>query len=647
MGKGTAQSKKHEKKSTAQGKLRIGDQWNAIRIIALSQSNPLKAIAELVENSIDAGARRITVVRGKERGNQFLRVVDDGQGIDDLSYVATHIGDSIKRRLKAQGLENIQGEFGIGLLSFWTLGEELVLSSMGSDGRVRKLHMVKENPAYDIRSSRELFDRPGTTVTIAPLLPGVRYLGAEKIQSYLASELRDRIRNAGVEIRIVDRRARKDLLVEPRRFAGTLIHGLPACITPYGEAYIELYLTDPASSTGIDLYRNGTRVIEDITEVETFRTHPWTSHYLEGVIDVPFVNLTPGTRSGIVHDERLEALHHALHAVVEVLTERIEEQRRAEEEAASRSMLRKITRALRDAISMLPPEDYGWLSAKTQGHQSTGKGRDVTGAEDAGGSSNGENGADDDGNSAQLADDAGAEGSSGQEIAAADTPEGSEAALGTAEAPREQEERTDRQRAFFEFPGPLYRLELRPASSVVSVEGTRKLHAVPKDKSRRAIDEGVDISWEIIQGAGSLDTVRGEFAEYRAPAEPELAILRATASSSEIEATAEARITVTAELIPQRGRSAARDNTGLPGYTYRYAAGELWRSRYDVEAGIITINSAHPDFIFAARQKASKLRYVAQLFAKEIVLANFPGAPPQELLERMVELNLYMEQNLR
>ena len=36
------------------GKLRIGDDWNAIRIIALSQSNPLKAIAEFVENSIDA-----------------------------------------------------------------------------------------------------------------------------------------------------------------------------------------------------------------------------------------------------------------------------------------------------------------------------------------------------------------------------------------------------------------------------------------------------------------------------------------------------------------------------------------------------------------------------------------------------------------
>ena len=45
----TTQSKESEN-----GKLRIGDDWNAIRIIALSQSNPLKAIAEFVENCIGA-----------------------------------------------------------------------------------------------------------------------------------------------------------------------------------------------------------------------------------------------------------------------------------------------------------------------------------------------------------------------------------------------------------------------------------------------------------------------------------------------------------------------------------------------------------------------------------------------------------------
>jgi hypothetical protein len=61
--------------------LRIGDDWNAITIIALSQDNPLKAVAEFVENSIDAGARNITITRGRERGEHHLMVADDGGGV--------------------------------------------------------------------------------------------------------------------------------------------------------------------------------------------------------------------------------------------------------------------------------------------------------------------------------------------------------------------------------------------------------------------------------------------------------------------------------------------------------------------------------------------------------------------------------------
>jgi hypothetical protein len=95
-------------KESESGKLRIGDDWNAIRIIALSQSNPLKAIAEFVENCIDAHAKTIAITRGREHGEHYLMVKDDGDGVPrdphglpDFKYVATHICDSIKRRMKA------------------------------------------------------------------------------------------------------------------------------------------------------------------------------------------------------------------------------------------------------------------------------------------------------------------------------------------------------------------------------------------------------------------------------------------------------------------------------------------------------------------------------------------------------------------
>jgi hypothetical protein len=77
-------TKKVDKKSSknrASGKLRIGDDWNAINIIALSQTIPLKAVAEFIENSIVANARNITIIRGREHGESYLRIIDDGDGI--------------------------------------------------------------------------------------------------------------------------------------------------------------------------------------------------------------------------------------------------------------------------------------------------------------------------------------------------------------------------------------------------------------------------------------------------------------------------------------------------------------------------------------------------------------------------------------
>src|SRR5215469_4795797 len=189
------------------GKLRIGDDWNAIRIIALSQSNPLKAIAEFVENSIDACAKHISITRGREHGEHYLTVEDDGNGVPrdekglpDFKYVATHICDSIKRQLKAEGANGLQGEFGIGLLSFWTVGERLTMTSIGADQRVYQMVMSKGDPRYTVNVRRVLFPETGTELKISPLLEGIRSLNGEKIQWYLASELRDRIRSTGVRV---------------------------------------------------------------------------------------------------------------------------------------------------------------------------------------------------------------------------------------------------------------------------------------------------------------------------------------------------------------------------------------------------------------------------------------------------------------
>jgi len=358
----TAAAKTRER---ARGKLKIGDDWNAITIIALSQSNPLKAIAELVENSIDAKASSVTITRGREHGRHFLAIRDDGEGVPrnadgrpDFHYVATHICDSVKRRLKAGGAAGLQGEFGIGLLSFWTVGEELTMISTGADQRVYQMIMRKGDPGYTVNPRRALFGERGTEVRIAPLLEGTRSLSGEKIQWYLAAELRDRIRQTGAKITVIDRLARKQYAVEPRQYEGRLLHELPAARTPFGDIYAELYLNEPADKNAIALFRHGTRVIEDIALLDDFAHPPWTLRHLQGHLDAPFVNLTPGTRTGIVQDASYAALCAGLSNLELKLGEIIEEQRRAEEEQASRELLRTIQRAFREALLALPAEEY-------------------------------------------------------------------------------------------------------------------------------------------------------------------------------------------------------------------------------------------------------------------------------------------------
>jgi hypothetical protein len=599
-----------EKPTATRGKLKIGDDWNAITIIALSQSNPLKAIAELVENSIDAKARTVTITRGREHGRHFLAIRDDGEGVPrdgegrpDFRYVATHICDSIKRRLKAEGTSVLQGEFGIGLLSFWTVGDELTMTSTGADQRAYQMFMRKGDPGYVVAPKRTLFGDAGTEVRIAPLLDGIRALSGEKIQWYLAAELRDRIRQTGVRVNVVDRLARKQYAVEPRQYEGRLLHQLPAIRTALGDIYAELYLNAPSDANCVALYRRGTRVIEDLTLLDNLARPPWTLLYLQGHIDAPFVNLTPGTRSGFIHDAAYATLCEGLAPLERKLLEIIEEQRRAEEEQASREQLRTIQRAFREALLALPAEEYDWFDIHARAFRPT------DGAADS---------------------------------ASPPQPnEGDEAFPGAVEPGLGE----GRQRQFFEFAGPLFSVAVSPASSVVRVGDRKELRALPRDRSRRRVDRDLAFDWQIVEGAGALDGAHDQAVKYLAPEEPGLVRVKVTVRQHDVVCDGEGLITVTHELLAQLGAITV-PSQGLPGYTFERAPAESWRSRLDTARNVIVVNSGHRDFVFASRSKSLKLRYLVRLYAKELVIRNFVGLPADQLLERMVELSLRTEEHL-
>lgn len=618
-------AKRRSTGSESAGKLRIGDHWNAITIIALSQSNPLKAVAEFVENAIDARAHRVTIARGRERGSFYLRITDDGDGIPrnsdgvpDFRYVATHICDSIKRRLKAEGAAGVQGEFGIGLLSFWTVGEELTLVSAGADGGTYEMRMSKGSPEYEVTRRRTLIPPEGTVLTVQPLLPGLRQLTGERIQRYLASELRDRIRSSGVRIEVIDRTARATYQVEPRQFSGQLLHDLGTAGAQDGEVYLELYLNPPTDDNEVGLYRNGTRVLAHLAEIEDFDRAPWTSRCLQGLVDAPFLNLTPGSRLGVVRDESYERLRRALEPVERQLDEVLAEQRRAEEEQANRDVLRSVQRALREAFLALPQEEYDWFDVYgvRAGPQREGR------AEDA---------------PPPLASTRPGGGS---------YPPGSAGAAGGEEEEEGAGVDEELQRRFFEFPGPLQSAVISPRSCVVAVGTERPFRAVCRDQRRRLVEADLEFRWEVCEGSGSLNRTDAEMVTFRAPDEPGLVALKVTVRQGDREVIAEAMVTVAEALVPEPAVDRP-PRKGLPGYTFQRAPGEIWRSRYDTEQNVIVVNNGHRDFVYASRSRARKLRYICRLFSKELVLHNFPGLPPAQLLERMVELALHTEENLK
>ena len=59
------------------GRLRAADPFELIRWLARSQTDPRKALAELVQNSLDAQARTVTITRLRERGVTTLRVAHE------------------------------------------------------------------------------------------------------------------------------------------------------------------------------------------------------------------------------------------------------------------------------------------------------------------------------------------------------------------------------------------------------------------------------------------------------------------------------------------------------------------------------------------------------------------------------------------
>ena len=587
-------------------RLKPADPFELVRLLARSQSDPRKAVAELVQNSLDAGASEVVIERIRQRGVLTLTVRDEGSGVlpdrsreEALHHIATHIGHSHKLGLDPgeRAKRVVAGQYGVGLLGFWSVGGVMELRSRVGGSDLYVLRMQEDKPDASIARLPLRTDAAATftEVVIAPVHDvAQKALGGRRLSDYLASELRGQILVRQVRVVVRDRVARgtaqKEFLVAPQRFSGERLV-LPDEISVEGFAplRVELYFARGAERPAIQVACLGTVVADDIAELAALglAEPPWVGSELVGLIDFASFSVPPGTRRGVAPDRAavafVQALESRLRPLLVAELERLDAQRRA---SIDRDVVRELQRALRGIGRRLPQYD---LPA-------------VAGAK-ASGSEAGEGAA---------------------------LPPGNDAP-GPVSEPLE----------LFP-PGPLAAVRILPESVGVAAGAERRVRAVASDASGRKISE-VAFGWTI-HGDASL-SVRGDGARPALVAAP-TARLGATATL-EVEATdlrapdlrarARAIVTVAEDL--------GGGDLGVPEPHLVSDPDGRWRSRMLGDRW--EVNEAHPDYVSLRAEPRARVRYLLGLIAKEIVVRTTGRTDADEVLESLIEVLAHAERNLR
>ncbi len=184
--------------------------------------------------------------------------------------------------------------------------------------------------------------------------------------------------------------------------------------------------------------------------------------------------------------------------------------------------------------------------------------------------------------------------------------------------------------------GALAALQIAPAETRLERLGQRRLRARPFDADGVLILRPVDIEWSKDE-YGRVVPAHGARVVFQAGPDTGTATVKAVARESGRSAEATAII-----HLVEAAEEARRTGIPEPVLVDEPAAG--WRSR--MRDGAWEVNSAHPDFRIAAVSGRLKLRYLAALLAKEIVLHSFPAPQIEPILERLVAVPTITEWRL-
>ncbi|MCC7140757.1 MAG: ATP-binding protein [Candidatus Eisenbacteria bacterium] len=612
-----------------------------------------------MQNSLDAGASNVRVIRLRERGVTCLRIVDNGEGVIPeldrpaaLRHIATHIGHSRKRDLSPEQRLSLmtQGQYGIGLLGFWSLGQRLEIRSFVPGQRPHHLILQRDRADFLIEPirTRLLLDERRTEVVVLGLhREAVSALIGRRAADYLASELRGQLLSRDVEVLVEDKisrgRAPKFLPVRPPRFLGERLEGIgPVEVPEHQPVRFEIYLAgDGGAEHPLSVYGAGTLVAESFAELAHLglARAPWTDARLTGLVDFPGFRVSPGSRRGVVADAAAGAFVRALERVQPLLESILDgfERRRAEE--LDKTIVRDLQRAFRDFYRQRPR--YEMLPVQSE----SGRGSEDEHAPAPVGVSSGANRAGD------------------VEPGADEPPVGAEPAPATGPtvtdgaADEFPDPASTREPQLFP-PGPLRKLRISPNPIRLEPGAWRRLRAHALDASGRPIDTPVEFAWCIHGQAGGFGLPHRTEAE-RSTEEQLLVEVGSEGSSTVVFHATDTATTGQIEVIAQSGADEAAESVtieiaertsgqsageGIPEPVLLHEPAGHWRSR--MIDGRWEVNAAHREYRAIADQPALKLRYFALLFAKEIVLRSSQDPRLEAPLEQMIEVAAFADRNL-
>ncbi len=590
-------------------RLKPADPFDLVRWLARSQSDPRKAVAELVQNSLDAQARTVRVRRYRVHGGMSLSIVDDGEGVlpdlerrAALEYLATHVGHSRKMGLdpatRAQHV--VAGKYGVGLLGFWSIGRGLEMRTRVAGSDLLALRLEEDSPRAQVLPLPLPIDAAATytQVIVADVHPAAqKALSGRRLADYLADELRGQLLRRDVAMIVHDDVARglaqKIFHVVPRRFAGERLDLAPEVeVAGFAPLRVELYLARGSERPAIQIACAGTLVADDIAQLEALGLArvPWIGRELVGLIDFAGFHVPPGTRRGVMPDEAAAAFAGAIDALapaVEAELARFDHERKA---AVDRDVVRELRRALRGFQRRLPRYELPRVGASVGERERAAEPGAIP---------------------LEPAKDEGP-----SEPPAADS--------------------------MLRFPaGSLAEVAIVPSIVRVAPGAERGVRAVARDADGRPIAEAT-FAWSVVNVAGGHVTVRVDGdrpAVCASPDEPigASATLLVVASDGHGTARGEARVEI--------GEDHDQASLGVPEPHLVSDAEGSWRSRMVGERW--EVNDAHEDYRALRAEGKSRLRYLLLLLAKEIVLRTTGRVETADVMDSMVEVLAHAERNLR